>query len=267
MQELGRMLGAQAIISGSLTEIGADYRIVIRVLNVQTAALAVHYRSDIENDRRVQALLEGGRTTTTSTGGQSNLTSSSGAQATQGTAANIYRIGDVGPAGGIIFYDKGNNSGGWRYLEVAPATVEFQAPWSVRLGNVLNMVRETQSGIGSGRQNTRLIGELLSRTGGEWDSAAIKVVELELNGFSDWFLPSSGELDLMYGNLKRRNLGDFTDGWYWSSTEHRQGPDLGWGVVIQNFSDGQISVAVIGIMRDNRASSLYVRPIRQVAGS
>ena len=31
-----------------------------------------------------------------------------------------YDIGDIGPAG-YIFYDKKNNSVGWRYLEAAPA--------------------------------------------------------------------------------------------------------------------------------------------------
>jgi len=61
IQAVGQMLGAQSIVTGSLTELGGDYRIAIRVLNVQTAAIEVHFRSDIENDRRVQALLEGGR--------------------------------------------------------------------------------------------------------------------------------------------------------------------------------------------------------------
>lgn len=32
-----------------------------------------------------------------------------------------YQVGKVGPAGGYIFYDKGNDEGGWRYLEAAPA--------------------------------------------------------------------------------------------------------------------------------------------------
>ena len=32
-----------------------------------------------------------------------------------------YKIGDEGPAGGVIFYDKGEYSDGWRYLEAAPA--------------------------------------------------------------------------------------------------------------------------------------------------
>jgi len=59
MQELGRMLGAQSIVSGSLTDIGGTYRIVIRVLNVQTAAVEVQYRTNIVNDSKVKALLGG----------------------------------------------------------------------------------------------------------------------------------------------------------------------------------------------------------------
>ena len=31
-----------------------------------------------------------------------------------------YKIGDTGPLGGMILYDKGNFFGGWRYLEVSP---------------------------------------------------------------------------------------------------------------------------------------------------
>jgi hypothetical protein len=38
-------------------------------------------------------------------------------------------------------------------------------------------------------------------------------------GMSDWFLPSYGELDLMYNNLRRNNIGGFTDGCYWSSSQ------------------------------------------------
>ena len=36
-----------------------------------------------------------------------------------------YTIGDTGPAGGIIFYDKGNKTDGWRYLEAAPADLKL----------------------------------------------------------------------------------------------------------------------------------------------
>ena len=59
MQELGRMLGAQFIVSGSLIDIGGVYRIVIRVLNVETTAVEVQYRTNIANDSKVKALIEG----------------------------------------------------------------------------------------------------------------------------------------------------------------------------------------------------------------
>ena len=159
------------------------------------------------------------------------------------TPAQAYKVGDTGPAGGLIFYDKGNNSGGWRYLEAAPVEAEFLAPWRVRSTQVDNL----QETIGSGKRNTQLIVEKFKQASGEWDTAAQKCDDLEFGGFDDWFLPSKNELDQMYGNLKRRNLGNFKDGYYWTS----------YGS-IQNFSDG-------GII-DNPGffgTSRYVRPVRQ----
>ena len=88
MQEMGRMLGAQAIVSGSLQNIGGSYRIVIRALNVQTAIVEVQYRTDIAGDSRVQALLGGG--TSTASGGRSQTETAGGGQAQAaagGTAA------------------------------------------------------------------------------------------------------------------------------------------------------------------------------------
>ena len=36
-----------------------------------------------------------------------------------------YTLRDIGPAGGLIFYDKGSYSNGWRYLEAAPVSTEW----------------------------------------------------------------------------------------------------------------------------------------------
>jgi len=165
-------------------------------------------------------------------------------------APKALKIGDKGPAGGYIFYDKGNNNGGWRYLEAAPAEAEFQAVWSVRYTNVEN----TQAGLGFGKRNTQLIVDLFAKTSGEWDTAAQKCAELDFGGFKDWFLPSRDELDQMYGNLKRRNLGEFKNGWYHSSSLSSS-----YSVMQQSFETGRQ-------VTDSRSDRCYVRPVRQVPG-
>ena len=87
MQALGRMLGAQSIISGSLTDMGGFYRIMIRVLNVQNASVEVQYRTNIVSDHVVAALLTGGRTaaaaTVTNSGQTQQTTQPQSTQAVQ----------------------------------------------------------------------------------------------------------------------------------------------------------------------------------------
>jgi TolB-like protein len=230
IQKLGRMLGAQSIVSGSLTEIGGDYRIVIRVLNVQTASVAVQYRSDIAADKRVKALLQGGRSG--GTAAASNRASGTGggqaaaSQPAAKTYSTTYNIGDKGPAGGIIFYDKFSSVGGWRYLEAAPKETEQQFPW----GNV--GFCGTSVALGDGKRNTQIIAEELrnNKIGG----AAQYCNDLEYGGYDDWFLPSKDELNLMYQNLKEKGLGSFTNNRYWSSSEGNYN-----GAWYQRFNNGE----------------------------
>jgi hypothetical protein len=72
-----------------------------------------------------------------------------------------YKIGDTGPAGGLIFYDKGNNSSGWRYMEAAPPEIEFRTVWGSTYGNLGG----TSPGVGSGKENTRFIMQKLQDAG------------------------------------------------------------------------------------------------------
>jgi len=133
--------------------------------------------------------------------------------------APVYKIGDKGPAGGIIFYDKGTYSDGWRYLEAAPAGTDFTAQWGAYNKNVSGISTD----IGTGKQNTQLIVDVLRGTI-ESGTAAQRCARLNIGGFTDWFLPSRDELDLMYKNLKQKGLGGFraTDdkySLYWSSSQ------------------------------------------------
>ena len=143
-------------------------------------------------------------------------------------AQEQYRIGDTGPAGGIVFYDKGFISDGWRYLEAAPTGTEFDADW----GGYETNVAGTGTSVGSGRRNTRLIVAAFGAT----ESAARLCANLNVNGYKDWFLPSIDELDLMYKNLKQKGLGGLKDGFYWSSSQDAGNYYL---ALTRLFSDGK----------------------------
>ena len=68
---------------------------------------------------------------------------------------------------------------------------------------------------------------------GDGSYAAALCKSLTINGFSDWFLPSKDELNLMGTNLKTEGLGGFGEGWLWSSSQGNF--DDAWE---QRFSDG-----------------------------
>jgi formylglycine-generating enzyme required for sulfatase activity len=123
-----------------------------------------------------------------------------------------YAIGDIGPAGGLVFYDKGSYSNGWRYLEATPYDQSIGIPWYN--GNYIN-TWATAIGIGTGKANTATI----ISSQGAGDYAASLCDSLILGGFDDWFLPSKNELDLIYDNLRVAGLSEFASEWYWTSSE------------------------------------------------
>ncbi len=137
-----------------------------------------------------------------------------------------YKIGDKGPGGGIVFYDKGSASDGWRYLEAAPSDQSSGVRWSN--GKVAE-TGATDTAVGRGVVNTRKILEV--QKSGKY--AAKLCADLKLKGFKDWFLPSKDELDLMYKNLRNNGFGNMANKIYWSSTEssgpHAWKQDFGKG--------------------------------------
>jgi hypothetical protein len=127
-----------------------------------------------------------------------------------------YQIGDPGPAGGWIFYDKGEFSDGWRYLEAAPEDLAGTYAWGVYPDEVLG----TNTGIGTGKVNTQLIVEKYSD--GSYAANLCAALEIINNGttYDDWFLPSKEELNLMWTKLKVENGVNFSNNFYWSSSEN-----------------------------------------------
>jgi hypothetical protein len=149
-------------------------------------------------------------------------TSSAG---TSSATKAVYNVGDIGPAGGLIFYDKGSYSDGWRYLEAAPNDQSTGIPWST--GSNIDI--KTGTAVGTGKANTDAI--IAAQGSGNYAASLCK--NLSINGFSDWFLPSKDELALMYTNLKKAGLGGFGEGWLWSSSQYK-----GYLAWVYRFSDG-----------------------------
>jgi len=120
-----------------------------------------------------------------------------------------YSIGDTGPAGGKIFYDKGSYSDGWQYLESATS-------------NLYEADNPDQPGYP----------ELF-----KWAHAVQACNDLVSGGYSDWYLPSQTELVFLYNN--RASVGSFSVR-YISST--LQNSSYAYGV---NFDSGaQILLSV-----------------------
>ena len=138
-----------------------------------------------------------------------------------------YALRDIGPAGGYIFYDKNSYSDGWRYLEAAPSDQSTSAKWGC-YGILISGADGTA--VGTGEQNTIDIEAGCTTVG----TAADICANLSLGGYSDWFLPSKDELNLMYTNLKLFGVGGFAAGPCWSSSE---GGTYAAGA--QYFSDGR----------------------------
>lgn len=171
-----------------------------------------------------------------------------------------YAIGETGPAGGLVFYDKGYYSYGWRYLEAAPSDLGSYVFGFYRATDTSDYLGTgTGLGIGSGRTNTEMLVESM---GGEaysnynkdgvrtTDYAAKKCLDYEAGGHDDWFLPSKDELNLMRQNLYLNNLGGFSDDYCWSSSESVA--DYAW---CQGFNDG-------GQYDGSRGYGGRVRPVR-----
>lgn len=137
-----------------------------------------------------------------------------------------FAIGDTGPSGGLVFYDKGEYSNGWRYMEAAPEDLGF-FEW----GCSGTSVAGTHAEMSYGMVNSALIANRhdalddfynnpsVCNAANNGTVAAQKALLLEANGYTDWFLPSHVELALMYSNLHLQGFGGFTAAPYWSSTE------------------------------------------------
>ena len=164
-------------------------------------------------------------------------------------------IGAVGPGGGLIFYvDYHNEYPDFDYLEVAPAgwgnkgTIEDPgSKWCEASTKLFqsNISSWSSRAVGTGPLNSKEL-QVACPEG------AMRLVnaynEKGESGYSDWFMPSLGELILLANNLQ--GLAGLTSTEYWSSSEHSA-----IGAWAQGMSGGYQGSA-------SKSTLLKVRPVR-----
>jgi len=126
---------------------------------------------------------------------------------TSGVNVTNYYIGDIGPGGGMVFYDKGNVSDGWRYLEAALENIYPNMQWAspafypsahtYGTGDWVD-IPGTEEAIGTGKANTAAILAIDANA-----PAAKACVDYRGGDKDDWFLPSKNELYRIYDNRNR----------------------------------------------------------------
>ena len=195
-------------------------------------------------------------------------------QCSAGGANTVCKVGDIGPGGGIVFYDAGKDEYWGRYLEMAPKSCEGERlPWrpagntkTVYTGSGSQSAAELRllaKGLGMGKVNTRVI--TLALGAGTKPYAAKFAEDSTCGGKDDWFLPSKDELDIAFNRLAQNRVagndtpvGGFNKGYYWTSTDYNN--STAW---TQYFMDGQQFDRVQTLDGNrNPPNPFRVRPIR-----
>jgi len=144
---------------------------------------------------------------------------------------SIYAVGQMGPAGGIVFYNNGTE----RY-EAAPVD-QGTAEWGC-YGTDIPGADGTDIDAGSANTADILAGCTMP------DIAARLADNYSLNGFNDWFLPSVNQLSELY--LHQGDVGGLVNGPYWSSTEATSG--FAWFQDLSNvIPDGTYKYSTLGV--------------------
>ena len=132
----------------------------------------------------------------------------------------ICSVGEIGPAGGIVIHVGASTinaaigiSTGGKYLEAAPAgfsTTTYNWCDGTNSGNT-TLIGADSASLGGGASNTAKMVEKCLTGAGNVAATYSK------NGYSDWFLPSTAELNLL--NSQKVAIGLNLNGIYWGSNE------------------------------------------------
>ena len=146
-------------------------------------------------------------------------------------------------AGGYVFYNDGNGGG----LVAAMTDQSTSQAWITGGFSQTTSIGSTSQALGTGLANSNAI------IASFWHEGSAAQICLDYNDgtYSDWYLPSIVELDLMYSHLKSQGSGGFANATYWSSSEVTSS-----GAWLYDF------YIYVGEGYTEKSVNLYVRSIR-----
>lgn len=145
--------------------------------------------------------------------------------------------------GGYVFFNDGTGHG----LIAAYCTQSLGQFWIEGGSTQTEFIGNTSTKIGTGQANTTAI----INQNGHINSAAKLCDTYTKEGFSDWYLPSVGELNLIYCNLFLKKIGMFS----WSSIYASSSEFDGLDVYCLDFNNGYQ-------VKNKKNSSFCVHPVR-----
>jgi hypothetical protein len=137
------------------------------------------------------------------------------------TFATLYQLGDTACGGAICYLDSTGRHG----YAFTVADLDTMVAW---YNGTYMVTGANGTAVGTGQANTTAI--VTAQRSGHY--AASICDELDQGGYSDWFLPSQGELDLIYAVPAAVSSGVSRWTPYWTSTEC--GSNTAWSIDLPN---------------------------------
>ncbi|WP_337042801.1 hypothetical protein [Emticicia sp. 17c] len=163
------------------------------------------------------------------------------------TSSIMYAVGQA-KQGGIVFYVDDSGQHG-----LVVATIDCASGTTFKWISASNInTNAVRSGVYGGQYNTELINEIQ----GSGSSAAMAAAQFTDGTYGDWYLPSKGELAIMYQQRANIGMGSVTNT-YWSSTEVPVSFDsVSETAITVNFSGGAQTTSA-------KSNTFKVRAIRR----
>lgn len=236
--KLGEALNAQQLIFGSLRIYNDILFVIVQVQDIKTLAVLASMHTQVKD---IMELLETipdiCKNIAAQMQGESapavvpkNTPSTKPVQTAKNSTSKAYKIGDIGPGGGWVFYyseegfevhDGKNGVKACHYLEVSKDEIGIIV-WCSDSGNG-NCRPMTEYGLGYGLLNTFNI--VISKhrkplTASDCAAYACAQYKTDSTNAGEWFLPSRDELNLLYKNFGRQILQGTSTGYsgLWSSS-------------------------------------------------